>query len=301
MPVFNREDYVCECIDSILAQTFADFEFVIIDDGSTDRTMELVSRYDDPRIVTASLPLNCGISAARNAGLRLAGGEFVAVMDSDNVAMPDRLAAQVAEFDSHGGIDVLGTGLVKLADGRELPQQHPREDEVIKAWLLHLNGAAIINGTTMMRRAFIEDHGLSYRNIPVDEDHALWIDCMRNGATFRNLPGHHMRLRRHEGNITSERSPRWQGFQARKTPLRAELLGLWYPELSHRECHAMARLMEFGANLGIEEIGLGLAAAAQVSRYRGNPLGASQPHIEAILRDACSHVRHLLGKAMNKG
>jgi hypothetical protein len=300
MPVFNREAHVRASIDSVLAQSFTDFEFIIVDDGSTDATRGVIDSYDDARIVTASLPVNCGISAARNLGLALAGGELIALIDSDDVAMPNRLAEQASFMDQHRDVDILGTGIVKLVGSDERPQQHPADDGVIKASLLVMNGSAISNGTAMMRRAFLEKHDLSYRNVRIDEDHALWIDAMRAGAKFRNLEAPLIYSRRHEGNITAESGPDWLKFQAQKTPLRAELLGLWFPDLSFQEAWALARFMEFNARLEIEEVGLGLATAARVARYRENRFGASLPHINSIVLESCHRVRKLLSQALKR-
>src|ERR1700726_1508117 len=95
MPVYNAERYVAEAVESILSQTFADFEFIIIDDGSKDRSLAILEEYAarDPRIRLVSRP-NTGIVKALNQGLALASGELVARMDADDIAMPERLAKQ---------------------------------------------------------------------------------------------------------------------------------------------------------------------------------------------------------------
>lgn len=101
MPVFNRERFVDEAIESVIAQDFADFELVIVDDGSTDRTPELLRAWAqrDARIVVVTSPENQGIPAALNAGLRHARASYVARLDSDDVMMPRRLAAQAEVLD----------------------------------------------------------------------------------------------------------------------------------------------------------------------------------------------------------
>ena len=96
MPVYNREMYVGAAIESILGQTFTDFELIIVDDGSTDQSVAIIQGYRDPRIRLIRFSQNKGVSAARNVGNHEARGEFIAVMDSDDIALPKRLEKQLA-------------------------------------------------------------------------------------------------------------------------------------------------------------------------------------------------------------
>ena len=110
MPVYNTERYVAEAVESILAQTLGDFEFVIIDDGSTDGSRAILEPYakQDDRIRLISRP-NTGIIGARNEALGLAKGELIAVMDSDDVALPERFEVQVAYLREHPEVVCLGS------------------------------------------------------------------------------------------------------------------------------------------------------------------------------------------------
>ena len=110
MPVYNTERYVAEAVESILAQTFGDFEFIIVDDGSTDGSRAILERYAerDDRIRLISRP-NTGIGGARNEALRLAKGELIAVMDSDDVALPERFEVQLAYLREHPEVVCLGS------------------------------------------------------------------------------------------------------------------------------------------------------------------------------------------------
>ena len=91
IPVYNREKYVRSAVDSILSQTFSDFELLVIDDGSTDGSIAVVQSYRDPRIRLARNNANLGVSATRNKGIQLARGVYLAFLDSDDCAYPDRL------------------------------------------------------------------------------------------------------------------------------------------------------------------------------------------------------------------
>ena len=111
MPVYNREAFVSESVGSILDQTFEDFEFIIIDDGSTDRTVAIVQEHmqQDSRIRLVILPENVGIARATNRGINEAQGQYIALMDSDDVSIRTRLEHQVDYLDQHPDVDVLGT------------------------------------------------------------------------------------------------------------------------------------------------------------------------------------------------
>ena len=96
IPVYNREHYISEAIESILTQSFPNFELLLVDDGSTDRSVEVLRSYDDARIRVVCNEHNLGIPQTRNRGLELARGVYIALLDSDDQACPDRLIKQVA-------------------------------------------------------------------------------------------------------------------------------------------------------------------------------------------------------------
>lgn len=110
MPVYNtRSEWLCSAIDSILSQTFQDFELIIIDNGSDEATRRILANYSDPRIVRRRLEKNVGAASARNEALDMARGEFLAIMDSDDIALPNRLEAQISFLRAHTEVGVLGS------------------------------------------------------------------------------------------------------------------------------------------------------------------------------------------------
>ena len=118
MPVRNGEKYIKESIDSILKQTFTDFELLIMDDGSTDRTVERIERYTDERIRLIRRKHN--FIRNLNEGLELALGAYIARMDADDISMPERFVKQIAFMNSHPDIDCLGTWAIEIDDdGKE--------------------------------------------------------------------------------------------------------------------------------------------------------------------------------------
>lgn len=153
MPVYNCARYVSEAIDSILGQTFTDFEFIIIDDGSTDGTRALVeaAAAADPRIRLVSHE-NRGVTACLNEGLELAQGDLIARMDGDDIAMPDRFEQQVAFLDAHSDHALVGGQFVLVdPEGRGLRGlDRPTCHDALQVEFL--KGITAVNHPTMMYR-----------------------------------------------------------------------------------------------------------------------------------------------------
>jgi glycosyltransferase involved in cell wall biosynthesis len=116
MPVYNRAHTIRESVDSVLAQTFEDFELLLIDDGSTDESVAIIESYDDPRIRLVRHEENQGIPKTRNDGLREARGEYLAILDSDDLAHPRRLEKQVRVLDENPRVAAVGSWLKKIDD-----------------------------------------------------------------------------------------------------------------------------------------------------------------------------------------
>jgi hypothetical protein len=139
IPTHNRSHFVVDAISSVLGQTMQDVEVIVIDDGSTDDTQEKVGEVQDTRVRYVRHPTNMGEAASRNTGLDAATGEYIAWLDSDDVARPRRLAAQVAYLERHPQIAMVGSAAGKLrADGRRKPGRRlpPLDHELISAWLV---------------------------------------------------------------------------------------------------------------------------------------------------------------------
>ncbi|MEO7634184.1 MAG: glycosyltransferase family 2 protein [Sphingomicrobium sp.] len=129
LPVHNRERCVAAAIDSVLAQNFADFELVVVDDGSSDSSAAVVAGFADPRVRLIRLARNGGGNAARNAGIRAARAPLIAFLDSDDAFLPDKLSAVVAEFERRPELDVLvDSYVVQYPDGR--PEQQRRNPAI---------------------------------------------------------------------------------------------------------------------------------------------------------------------------
>ena len=175
IPVYNREHYVGEAIESILSQTFSDFELLIVDDGSTDRSVEIIQTYHDPRIRFVCNEENIGIPRTRNKGVQLARGQYMAMLDSDDRAVSTRLEKQVAFLDSNPGHAQVGSWCRMIAaNGSSLKQirrQPMHSDDIHVQFLFR---CAMSNRSIMARTAIMQEFG--YRNdYPRCQDYELHV------------------------------------------------------------------------------------------------------------------------------
>lgn len=186
MPVYNAKNYVREAVDSILNQTFRNFELLIINDGSVDTTQSILSSYKDPRIRIITHKKNMGIVRCLNEGLSLAQSTYIARMDADDIALPSRLEKQVAFMDKHPGIAVCGTWLKAIFDTKseiwKVPVSH---NEIQSLMLFH---DAVFHPTVMMRIEIIKKYNFQYKTTyPYAEDYELWLRMMGR-SRFANTP-----------------------------------------------------------------------------------------------------------------
>lgn len=205
MPVFNGERFIGEAIDSVLRQTFADLELIIVDDGSTDRTADIVASRSkiDSRIVSHRLPSNQGLVAARNACAELARGEFLAVLDADDVSLPHRLERQVAFLQSHSEIGVLGASVQLVDDSGKLGRlkTFPLRPGLVAWSMVFFNGLA--HSAVVMRRATWEAAGRYAPEMKHGaEDYDLFVRAMQI-ARLENLPDVLVRYRTWPGNTSA--------------------------------------------------------------------------------------------------
>ncbi|WP_293861370.1 glycosyltransferase family A protein [uncultured Alsobacter sp.] len=203
VPAFNAAPFLAEAIGSLLAQTLTDFELIVVNDGSTDETGAIARSFADPRIRVHDLPVNMGEAQAANLGLALARGRYLARLDADDIALPHRLAMQVAELDRRPDIEVLGSNMLVFPKPRSTTTV-PGTDAAIKATFM-LAAGNLMNPTTCLRMDFVRRHGLRYDPmLRKGVDLAFWIACMRKGARFANLAEPLVRYRIHGGNLSRQ-------------------------------------------------------------------------------------------------
>lgn len=185
MPVYNGEKYLAKAVESILGQTFRDFEFVIVNDGSTDRSPQILQRFSegDSRIRIISRP-NTGIVGALNDGLAAAKGEYIARMDADDISYPDRLTIQLRHLEGHPEIVAIGSG-VRMVDpaGAPLKDFHgPTDPQMLRDALIKAEDIGIIHPTLMVRRRALERVGGYREQYKLVEDFDLFLRLLDVGT-----------------------------------------------------------------------------------------------------------------------
>lgn len=209
MPTYNGEKYIAETIRSILAQAYSDFELVVVDDGSTDRTAQVVESFADPRIRLIRSEVNGGIAVATNRGYAAAKGEFIAQMDHDDIAVPNRLAIQVAFLDAHPDVDGCGGQSVNMSGSTALDHfchrlKRPRAvlgpDRVACETLFT---GILFNPTIMFRSRILENFSGPYDpafRVSADKD---FIErSVARGVRWAILPDLLLRYRRHTASAS---------------------------------------------------------------------------------------------------
>lgn len=217
MPVFNCEKYIDEAIQSILDQTFQNFELLIIDDGSTDTTAYKISTYKDSRIRSIRFDSNEGLINALNYGLSQAKGKYIARMDADDISHPKRLESQVNFLEVHSEHVLCGMSVQILPTCQK---KFPLfSDNEIRAGFLFSN--VFYHSSVMFRSKVIFDHNLRYNlNYLGCEDYQLWIE-LGNYGKFSNLREIGLTYRIHDGQVTQNKS---LGIDARLNLIRENYL-----------------------------------------------------------------------------
>jgi|TARA_B100000315_G_scaffold206903_1_gene201518 glycosyltransferase involved in cell wall biosynthesis len=207
MPVYNGAKYLNEAIESILNQTFENFEFLIIDDKSTDNSLEIIKSYDDPCIRLVENAENIGQSATLNKGIDLALGEYIARMDQDDVSLPERLEEQVNYFKQHTDICILGTWWKAILDdeGHKVYREVrlPEDPDTCAFWMYFYGNQPIAHPCVMFIKNKIKELGGYNEYYRVAQDVELWLRAFSNKLKFANVPKFlfYYRLHQNQGSI----------------------------------------------------------------------------------------------------
>lgn len=199
MPVYNTEEvYLREAIESILNQTFTDFEFLIIDDGSTNDVKVVISSYKDERIKYINNEHNIGLIKTLNKGFDLASGEYIARMDSDDISLPTRFEKQVKFLDENPNVGVLGTWFQYFPSNRIVETFADSKD--IKECML-INSNNIGHPTVMIRNSVIKEFDAKYDESALYvEDYSLWLSLI-DKVDFANIPEVLLNYRVHKNSV----------------------------------------------------------------------------------------------------
>lgn len=185
MCAYNAEAYIQEAIKSVLNQTYKDFEFIIIDDGSTDMTLELIRQFEDPRIRV--IRCHHDYINSLNRGLKACRGIYIARTDADDVMLPNRLKTQLDYMRAHPETAACfswGTtfGSIQESIG------HCAKGLILHAFFWLLTGNYLMHPSAMLRTEFMKQYHLRYKNYPYAEDYKLWADITRLGGLIYIIP-----------------------------------------------------------------------------------------------------------------
>ena len=245
--VYNGEAYVEECIDSILNQTFQDFEYIILNNGSTDRTLEILNRYTDPRLHIIHQD-NLGISRSLNKGISLSKSELIVRLDADDYSLPNRLEKQVAFMEQHPEIGFCGSRFKELIGTQFFTQkvQFIEKDEEIRKIVSCFNPFS--HSTTMIRKTIFTKSGGYNSKFEYSQDYDLWVRMLNFGKA--GILKEELGVARLTDQSTSNKNRRKQKLEVLQIRWNAfrqfggnpgkvlsyyvkSLIGLIYPSKSH--------------------------------------------------------------------
>jgi glycosyltransferase involved in cell wall biosynthesis len=193
MPTYNSASFLGDAVMSVLAQTFTDFELVVVDDGSTDETQAILAGFSDPRLVIHRSAVNTGLAAARNAGLTRSRGALIAWLDSDDISLPRRLERQVAVLERRPRVGICGTWVQTLGASRST-WRYPRRSGMVASRMLFDDPLAT-SSVVMRREVLCGMHAFDPEFAPA-EDYDLWERASR-GWEIVNIPAVLTRYRVH--------------------------------------------------------------------------------------------------------
>lgn len=269
LPAYNAARHLRDALESLLGQTFAEFELVVVNDGSTDSTVEILRSCSDPRIRVVENPANLGLAASLNRGLSIARAELVARMDADDVAHPRRLERQVAHLDAHLDVALLGTQ-AWLIDERGACRgeiAHGRGHDAIR-WELLLDNA-FLHTSVMFRRGVVQELGGYDESFHYGEDFDLWSRLVHSGRWRASNLGERLVESRLHGASMTETMLEANGIANRRVIPR-NFRALFGSAPTPGECDLL-----LGFRLGLDEAGLAgflaLFARLLAEHRRRNP------------------------------
>lgn len=229
LPVYNGERYLREAIDSVLAQTYRDFELWVCNDGSTDGTVAIVDSYADPRVKRIDNPHNMGLVATLNHAFSLVQSPYIARMDDDDLWHPEKLELQMTLLESRPDVGVCGTSIHKFGE-IDLVHLFPEESDALKVGLLFY--CMMSHPSVVYRRKMLVETGLTYRQdyFPA-EDYKMWVDVLQH-SHIHNLQQPLVEYRQYGGQICRQKKEEQVALERK---LREEQLRLIYPDPTDEE------------------------------------------------------------------
>lgn len=238
MPVYKTASYLQEAIDSMLSQSFSDFELIVLNDCSPDEAEEILDRYDDPRIVRYLGSQNQGLANVLNIGMDMARGKYIARMDSDDISLPTRLDMQVSFLETHPNIDLCSCGM-KLFGAKDGDWTRESDPELVKITALFFS--PILHASSVWRKDSFDRCRLRFKQEMVPaEDYDLWCRALVGGLKMVNLPEclYLYRIRPDQATQNTERTSR------KEIEVRKCFLQTVFPSATEADIDSFSRLNE---------------------------------------------------------
>src|SRR6185436_14540438 len=240
MSVYNGEKYLKEAMESILNQSFSDFEFLIFNDCSTDTSREIILSFNDPRIVFMDNENNIGLTKSLNKGISLAKGKYIARMDADDVSHARRLSEQVNYMEKNSDVAVCGSWVQFLNESEIV--ELPTEKNEIKVRLFC--NSCLAHPSVMIRKSFLEKYALTYNEqLKYAQDYELWVKCSHYG-TIENIPKPLLFYRRHAEQVSTHRKSQQENSADAARLLQLQFLEI-VPAENERQIHLSIMKSQF--------------------------------------------------------
>ncbi len=204
MPTYNTPiKMLSQAIESILNQTYTNFEFIIINDCSTDNTLEYLYSLKDNRIKVITNDKNLGITASLNIGLKIAQGKYIARMDSDDISLPTRFEKQLDYMEKNKNVIVCGTWIKAFGSSHYISKRNIPEKEYLRSSFLFGNIYGLCHPTAFFRTEMLRRYKIKYdeEHLPTAQDYGMWVECSKYGA-IKNLEEILLHYRVHNGQIS---------------------------------------------------------------------------------------------------
>ena len=234
IPVYNGEKFLRDAIESILAQTYPDFELLVIDDASIDGSLELIRSYDDPRMRILENPVNLGLSGVRNRGIKEARGEYIAFLDCDDISLPTRLEKQVRLFETNPEVGLCGTWTRTFGDTVSSEWRYPAHSDILRCRMIFDNPFA--TSSVMLRSEVLARIRTHFdTRFPPAEDYELW-ERISKKYRVANIPEVLNLYRIHDRQTSSSQKEKQRSAVWRIQLRQLEELGI-YPSVKEKDVH----------------------------------------------------------------
>ena len=199
MPVYNGDQFLDKSINSVLNQTFNNFEYIIINDGSTDDSLKIIESYEDNRIKIINFSKNMGIAAALNNGLNAAKGDYIARQDQDDISHPERFMLQI-EYLENNDVDLVDTNFIFIDENDKYIQDYEKRYFNPDETLSHLFFYELVHASIMCKRLLFTKDNIQYRKRPT-EDYDLFIRLAKAGMRAGRLDQKLIKQRKHPNSM----------------------------------------------------------------------------------------------------